>query len=166
MHCSPNALACNSLGVATPETGSWVARGLSGSILQEAHPTESKFVQAILELTVDSRCLLAYLENGLTKNHQILGYTSLHTRRFYNYIAYDVTCISGRKLSTFEKSPKMTPPTASVTRITKIGTHIRADILTNHIGYDVTDYFRLAVIEVQKKRSKMPHPTAPLLYIS
>ena len=31
-------------------------------------------------------------------------------------------------------------------------------------GYDVTDYFRLAVMEVQK-RSKMPHPTASLLYM-
>ena len=40
------------------------------------------------------------------------------------------------------KWPKITPPIT-------IGTYIHTDVLNSHIGYDVTDYFRLAVMEVQ-----------------
>ena len=59
----------------------------------------------------------------------------------------------------------MTPPTVQP-RITKISTYIHTDIPINHTGYGVSDYFRLAVIEVQKQ-SKMPHlMAASLLYIS
>ena len=43
--------------------------------------------------------------------------------------------------------------------ITKIGKCIHADELNSNTGYDVTDYFWLAVTEVQK-RSKMPPQTA------
>ena len=60
-------------------------------------------------------------------------------------------CTSGQKLSTCEKRPKMTPTTLQH-RITKIGTYIYTDTLINpnHTRDDVTDFFRLAVIEVQR----------------
>ena len=44
-------------------------------------------------------------------------------------------------------------------RIKTFYTNLHTGQFYNHTGYDVTDYFRLAVIEVQK-RSKMPPPTA------
>ena len=35
-------------------------------------------------------------------------------------------------------------------RITKIGTYILTDAVNSRTGYDVTDYFRFGVIQVQK----------------
>ena len=66
------------------------------------------------------------------------------------------------KLSTFEKRSKMTLRRLQP-RITQIDTYIHTDILIKHTGYDVTDYFHLLKL---KKRPKMPHPTASLLYFS
>ena len=73
-------------------------------------------------------------------------------------------CTSGRKLSTFENGRKWRLGRLQLE--SKKLAHIHTEILINYAGYDVTDYLRLAVTEVKKKQSKMPHPTALLLYIS
>ena len=49
----------------------------------------------------------------------------------------------------------------------KIGTHIHTGIRINHTGYDVTDYFRFAVIEVKNTvENAASDGFAGLLYVS
>ena len=102
-----------------------------------------------------SSSLLSFLTKwGSRISRELFDLESSHLARTFTPVGSTVTpdmkslYISGRNLSTFEKGQwrlRRRQP-----RINKIGTYIRTDILISRTGFDVSDYFQLAVIEVQK----------------
>ena len=90
---------------------------------------------------------VVYIENSLTLNHQILHEPS---NRSGATITPDMTPLSPSSREVTADNDAYDGFNLESPKSLIIGTYIYTNVLNSHTGYNVTDYFRLAVIKVHK----------------